>query len=208
MNFSGVIPSLLAKSREFARDRSGVSAIEFAFIVPLLLVMYLGTLELSQGIEANKKVSRSASIIGDLVAQGEAYTKADLNDILLIGQSVLQPYYRTKPTITITGIAIDKNGAATIAWRRAITNGVTSGQGATPATTMNVPAQMKTANTASFLVKVETVLSYKPVLTWNNNTKSLGSGGTSYTAGFTAIPMAEAYYFNPRMASKITCTDC
>lgn len=205
MTISGTIQSLWSNSRSFLRDRSGASAVEFAFIVPLLLVMYLGTLELSQGIEANKKVSRSASMIGDLVSQEDTITKETLNDILVIGESILQPYYRSKPTITITGININASSVATIAWQRKITNGATTGSGAS-STTVAVPTQMKTANT--FLVKVETVLDYKPVLTWNSSTKNFGSGGTNYTSAFTAIPMAESYFFSPRQTKTITCSNC
>lgn len=205
MNFPTVLLPFQTRCRAFLRDRSGASAIEFAFVVPLLLVMYLGTLELSQGIEANKKVSRSASMIGDLVSQETSVDKDKLNGILLIGEQIMQPYYRTKPTITITGITINASSVASIAWRRVITNGVTSGQGAS-ATAVTVPAQMKIANT--FLIKVETVLSYKPVLTWNGSTQKFGTGGTNYTSAFTAIPMAEAYYFSPRTATSIPCTNC
>lgn len=206
MTLSSLFQPAFSRCRSFARDNRGASAIEFAFIVPLLLVMYLGTLELSQGIEANKKVSRSAAMIGDLVSQESTFTKETLDDILTIGEQILLPYYRSKPTITITGIRIDA-GIATLQWRRKISNGVTSGSG-TPLipVLVDVPAAMRTTNT--FLVKVETVLEYKPVLTWNNNTKNLGTGGTSYTSAFTSIPMAESYFFTPRQATTISCSNC
>ena len=50
-------------------DRRGVAAVEFALIAPLLLSMYFVTMEVSQGIEANKKVGRVGSIVADLVTQ-------------------------------------------------------------------------------------------------------------------------------------------
>ena len=34
----------------FARDRRGVSAVEFAMLLPLMLTLYLGTVEISQGV--------------------------------------------------------------------------------------------------------------------------------------------------------------
>lgn len=193
----------LSCCRTFLRDRSGAAAIEFAFIVPLLLMMYLGTMELSQGIEADKKVSRSASMIGDLVSQETSIKKQDLNDMLVIGESILQPYYRSKPTITITGINISAGLIATTAWRRTIVDGVTSGSGINLIPLTYVPEQMRVANT--FLVRVETALSYKPVITWSG-TKKIGS--TDYSSNFTSIQMAESYFYSPRTATSISCSDC
>src|SRR5262245_32494795 len=83
------------------RDRRGVAAIEFAFIAPLLFVMYFSTLELSLGIETSKKVSRVGSTVADLVAQQPSMSKAELDAIMVIGRSILQPYNRSVPTTTV-----------------------------------------------------------------------------------------------------------
>ncbi len=100
----------LAKVRAWiarvAADRRGVAAIEFALVAPLLLCMYFVTMEVSQAIETNKKVSRIASMVADLVTQQQTTTKAEVDAIMNIGQSLLTPYYRSKPTITITAIEI------------------------------------------------------------------------------------------------------
>lgn len=190
--------TLLATSRTFVRDQRGASAIEFAVIVPILLIMYIGTMELGQGIETNKKVARAASMIGDLVTQEQTFTKTELDGILVVGESVLQPYYRSKPTITITAIKIDGAKKATVAWRRKIEAGATSGTGATTET-MVVPNQLNVANT--FLIKVDTDLNYQPVLTYDPNNKGYGSI-------FANIPMREGYYLRPRQSPEVSCSDC
>ena len=38
-------------------DRRGVAAIEFAMIVPIMLVMFFGTVEFSSGVAVDRKVS-------------------------------------------------------------------------------------------------------------------------------------------------------
>lgn len=56
-------------ARNFMMDRSGVGAVEFAFIAPLMLVMFFGTIEFSQGVGANRKVTIMARTLSDLTSQ-------------------------------------------------------------------------------------------------------------------------------------------
>ena len=59
MNRMTIKDSMVAARRglaRLARDRRGVAAVEFAFIAPILLTLYLVTMEVAQGIETNKKV--------------------------------------------------------------------------------------------------------------------------------------------------------
>ena len=73
------------------RDRRGVAAIEFAFIVPVLLCMYFITMEASQGLVTDKKVSRIGSMVADLITQTEAaklrgVTRPAIGDLIKRGR--------------------------------------------------------------------------------------------------------------------------
>jgi Flp pilus assembly protein TadG len=185
------------------RDRRGVAAVEFAFIVPLLLSMYFVTMEVSQAIEANKKVSRVGSMVADLVTQQQTITKSELDAVLAIGESLLQPYNRSKATITITAIEItdEPSPKVKVFWSRKLSNGAFS-VGAAQGSTTTVPAALNTKG--SFLVRVVAELGYKPVVTWAAADKpALG-----LTAAFDNISMAETYYLRPRMSQQIACGDC
>ena len=139
----------LAKFRAWiaraAADRRGVAAIEFALVAPLLLCMYFVTMEVSQAIETNKKVSRVGSMVADLVTQQQTTTKAELDAIMEIGQSLLTPYYRSKPTIIITAIEITDEATPKVKvfWSRKLVNGVTSA-GLAKGTITTVPAALNT----------------------------------------------------------------
>ena len=184
-------------------DRRGVAAVEFAFIVPLLLSMYFVTMEVSQAIETNKKVSRVGSMVADLIAQQQTITKSEVDAVMQIGESLLQPYNRSKPKIVITAIQIttDPTPKVQVFWSRKLVNGATS-QDAAKGTTTTVPAALNVAG--SFLIKVESDLAYKPVVTWAAADKpALG-----LTAAFDNISMSETYYLRPRMSPQVTCADC
>ena len=184
-------------------DRRGVAALEFALIAPLLLSMYFLTMEVGQGIEANKKIGRAASMVADLVTQQPQTSKADLEAILNIGSAILQPYNRSKPTITITAIEVtnETTPKVKVVWSRKLSNGTFSA-GAAAGTTTTIPAALTIKD--SFLVRVEGSLTYYPVITW-----AAGDKGTlGLTGAFDSLNMKETYYLRPRMSKSISCSDC
>lgn len=184
-------------------DRRGVAALEFALIAPLLLTMYFVTMEVGQGIETNKKVGRSASMVADLVTQQQTTTKSDLDAILKIGNAILQPYNRSKPTIIITAIEITNEATpkVKVAWSRKMTNGNFSAD-KTPGTIITIPEKLKIKG--SFLVHVAAQLDYRPVIAWAADDKST----LGLTAAFDKLDMGEGYYLRPRMSTTITCSNC
>lgn len=188
----------------FLRDRKGVAAVEFAFIAPLLLTLYFVTMEVAQGIETNRKVSRVGSMVADLVTQQHSETtKSVIEPIMEIGAAILQPYGRTRPTIEITGIEITKSATprAIVKWSRKMVNGVFS-QGVAKETEVDVPETLKISDT--FLVRVSARLDYRPVVAWTAEQRtSMGLLGA-----FDNINMDEVYFLRPRMSPKIICTDC
>lgn len=185
----------------FRRDSSGVSAIEFALIVPIFLAMYLGAMELGQGIETNKKVGRAAAMVADLVTQEKEQIKAeDLDAIMQIGESILLPYSRSRPTTVVAGIQFNNANPAvgTVTWQKRL-NGTASADCAN-ATAADVPLALQTAN--NFVIRVQTCLPYQPVLTWD--TAGWAKVGFKSTGAFT-IRMGEVYFFRPRMSEQLSC---
>ncbi|WP_315919204.1 TadE/TadG family type IV pilus assembly protein [Mesorhizobium sp. SP-1A] len=198
--FAGIRRALAA----FRSDRRGVAAIEFAFIAPILMAMYFLSMEITQAIEANKKVSRIGSMVADLVAQQKGSVSAtDLNKMMQIAQTTLAPYNRSAPTVTITGIQVttDPTPKVLVSWSRKMVNGAFSAGAAvnSPAT---VPAALRIAGT--FIIRVDSQLAYKPVITWAAGDK----GSLGLTAAFDNIDMSETYFLRPRISSQLPCTGC
>lgn len=184
-------------------DKRGVAALEFALIVPLLMAMYFVTMEVSQAIEVNKKVSRVGDMVADLITQQQATSKSEVEAIMSIGEATLQPYNRSQPSIIVTAIQITDEATpkVQVAWSRKLVNGAFSA-GEVIGSTTTVPAALKIKG--SFLVRAESSLSYEPVITWAASSKpALG-----LAAAFDGISMKETYYLRPRMSTSIPCSDC
>jgi Flp pilus assembly protein TadG len=198
-----VTASIRRRTLRLWQDRRGIAAIEFALIVPILLVMYFVTMEASQAIETNKKVSRIGNMVADLVTQQQSVVAADLDAIMKIGTSTLQPYNRSTPQIIITAIQVttDATPKVQVVWSRKVVNGVSSVDAAKNTNT-TVPDSLKIAGT--FLIRVESDLTYQPIITWSaDNEKRLG-----LTSAFDKISMSETYYLRPRKSQTIPCSDC
>ena len=178
--------------RRFARDQRGVGAIEFAILFPVLLMLYLGAFELTVGLNVSKRASRSAGSVADIVSQQSSISKSVLAGMPSVASAIFAPYTTTGLTLKITGIAIDANGKATIAWSWAQdgTRPYPSG------TVITVPSNMNQAST--FLVRSELAIPYQLI-----------SFGTDFLpSGTNQITISRQYYYRQRVGNSISCSDC
>lgn len=67
---------------KFEGDESGVAAMEFAIIAPLIIGLYLGLAELASALSVERRISHSASVGGDLTTQVSTIRAADAEDIV------------------------------------------------------------------------------------------------------------------------------
>jgi Flp pilus assembly protein TadG len=152
-----LVRSTVDRLRRLAGDERGVSAVEFAMLLPLMLTLYLGTVEISQGIGADRKVTLTAHTVADLVSQVSSINNSDMTNSLNAASAVMAPYPTSKLAVTVSSISIDANGKATIAWSDTL-NGTARSVGAT----VTLPTALVVANTS--LIWAEAQYSYKPVI--------------------------------------------
>lgn len=102
--------------RRLGADRRGVAAVEFALILPLMLTLYLGTSELTQGVMASRKATLVARALSDLVGQlaaGNAMTDTEATNIFNAATAVMSPFPTSSLKMTITSVEFVANAAAT-----------------------------------------------------------------------------------------------
>src|SRR5882672_12765002 len=98
--------------RRLLADKRGVSAVEFAMLLPLMVTLYLGGTEVSQAVAIDRKVTLIARTLGDLVAQATTISNSDMTNILAATTSVITPYQDSKLKITVSSVVVDANGVA------------------------------------------------------------------------------------------------
>ena len=107
---------MMSLRRRFARDERGVSAVEFALLAPFMIGLYLGCVEISEGVSADRKVSLTAAALANLTAQVSTISSSDMTNILDASSAVIAPYAASKLKITVTCISINSNKVATVKW--------------------------------------------------------------------------------------------
>ncbi|MEZ5874244.1 MAG: TadE/TadG family type IV pilus assembly protein [Hyphomicrobiales bacterium] len=174
--------------RQIARDQRGVSALEFALIVPALLVLYIGAVEVGNALTIYRRSSQVAATAADLAAQVKQVTKSDIQDIQAAASSILTPYATSPLKIVLTSVVADKDNKTKVDWSCSNKGGAYA-QGAS----YNLPAGLTEAD--SSVIVAETTYSFTPLL----NMTSVFSPGS--------FDMKRTFYARPRRSLKVEKTD-
>lgn len=168
--------------RRFARDQRGVSAIEFALIAPVLITFYFGMAEITQAMMAKRRVAHIASTMGDLLAQDQSVTNAELADVWTVGKTLLMPFSITPLKMRVSSVTANASGVVKVDWSDG--NGMTA---KTPgATWTGIPSGLIGANQS--LIIAETSYAYdSPLKRWLPST----------------MTFTKNYYLRPRKITTV-----
>lgn len=107
--------------RRFLKAQAGLAAIEFAFILPVMVIMFLGTVEVSNYVMTARRVATLSSTAADLVAQESAISDDDINDIFGAISIIVAPLDPATVKIAITSVVADPDGETyRVAWSDAM----------------------------------------------------------------------------------------
>src|SRR5690606_23089875 len=108
-------------ARGITTNRRGIAAVEFAFVLPVMLLIYFGTVELGQGVMIQRKITALARSVGDLTSQSRSVslTDAELNAVFDAADTVMMPYTAVASGMVVSSIVIDSGGDARVCWSRA-----------------------------------------------------------------------------------------
>ncbi len=172
-------------------NRDGAGAVEFAFVAPILVLIYMGAVEISVALSVDTKVSRAGNITLDLITQGTSITKSEMKDLVDVAESIMAPFDGSDIELKFTGITVDASGNAKIdwSWGSETTKPYTDGASVT------IPTGLQIAN--AYYVRSEITNKHQFLTSY----PFLGSAAA-------ALDMNETYYMRPRLGTNLSCTDC
>lgn len=183
---------MMRKLCSFRRDQRGVAALEIAFIMPFLLFLYFGLVDLTGMISLNRKVTYAASVVADLVTQNDGtVTAANIDDYFNAAELVMKPTPIANVRIQLYGYR-NVSGTVTQIWSR---SSPTGGACAAPST-----AGMANLMTDGNDIVVAVVCTtYSPFVATFLGQQVLGA---------TTFPMSEQIALRPRQSMTLACTGC
>lgn len=181
-----------AMLRRFVADRRGVGAVEFAIIVPVLLMLYITAFELTIGFSIAKRATHAAGSIADLVTQKATIDKAYLKTMKNVSTAIFAPHEASEASLKVSGIKIDASGKATYFWSWADNDTRPYAVGAAA----TVPSDMSTPN--SFLVHSELSIPHELLMFMPGLMPST----------VRTISINRDYYFRQRQGTDVPCTNC
>jgi Flp pilus assembly protein TadG len=113
------IPRLLRHLRAFLRDCQGLAVVEFAAVLPVLIVMFFGCFEATRYVLIVTKVDRVSTAIGDLVSQADSLTNAQVNDLFLAAEDIMEPFdLGTNGRVIVSDVYRQTSSPAVVSWQR------------------------------------------------------------------------------------------
>ena len=128
---------MISKFRKFVYETRGIAAIEFALIMPFMLIIYFGLFDITALVSMNRKVTYSASVVADLVAQNKtSVLKADIQNYFNAANMVMSPTPAAAVRVEVFGY---RKSGSTISQLWKVDNGQAITCGAPPPTSAMDP---------------------------------------------------------------------
>ena len=103
--------------RTLGEDKGGFAAVEFAMVVPIMVVLFLGSVEFSLALSYDRRVTAISSATADLVAQEEEVDSNYLDDVMKIADGLLPPDADFADLdIKLVSVVTDADSNVTVSW--------------------------------------------------------------------------------------------
>ena len=158
-----------------------MAAIEFALIAPVMLALYMASVEFQDYFSMDRKLTAMNSAAADVVSQDDVITNTEMTDIFSAITSMMDPYDGSTVQMRITRVDVDSNGQVTVGWSDG--HNMT---GYAVGATFPLPVNLVVNNT-SYIVS-ESQYTYKAVI------------GELLPSGVT---LNRTYYVNPRYVDQV-----
>lgn len=163
------------------RDTRGMAATEFAMIVPLMLVMLFGTIEVSSGVAVDRKITLVARTLSDLTSQSKVVNDADVTNFLAASYGIMWPYSSAPVQATISELYIDPaTSVARVQWSK---GKAPRGVGSTVSIPSGLIGRDSSGNVlpGQYLIFSEVSYLYEPILGYVMSKAGIRLSDTTYT---------------------------
>lgn len=187
-----------------ANDDRGVAAVEFAFVLPILAIMLLGTVEVARAVDADRRFGNATAMTTDLIAREQDLTDADLNGMMLAIQHMMRPYDAN--TLSLGVIAV--RAPMTVGEQPRVEWSYSHNGKPVPAkcSTYTLPADL--VSPGSRVIVVESAYNFAPMfVNWTENplADSISGGVIAWSDRATLTPRSDCVHNSTHQTSASRC---
>lgn len=160
-----VFKHVLDRLRLAQHCQEGIAAVEFALVLPIMLLLYIGSVEVSALISMDRRVQSVAGALGDLVARHDTKISATrLSDYFKAAGGIMTPFETTDLRQAVTQVEVRANGTTRVLWSQKYVNGILSTNTAHPVnSSYALPQAMIDIALGKFVIVAEGSYSYEPL---------------------------------------------
>ncbi len=149
--------TLTLRLRDFSKARAGLAALEFAILLPMMVLLLFGSVDLIDALGANRRAENVAASLADVVARDTEITDDELTGLWAAIGVLMVPDDPDDVKARITSVEIEDATTARIVWSEGRgMSGLTAGG------TIDLPDAMMIAGTS--VIFAETELHYESPL--------------------------------------------
>lgn len=172
-------------------DAGGASAIEFAMILPAMVLLYAGLVDLTAYLSTDRKITAATGMLGDLVTQNTAVSAAQIDDYFTAAHMATNPIDESEVGLQVWDYRkIGPN--VVLQWSKAFAGGATC---ADPDTS-NIANLMAAGND---IVVAAACMTFQPPMS-----HAIGT----YVLGAPSFDIDHHVELRPREAGTLNCADC
>lgn len=147
-----------------SRDRRGAAAVEFALMMPMLLILVLGCVEIAQYVLLHQKLQRSATTVADLMTRNATWEAADVADMFEAVAHVATPFdMAANGVVIMTGMTGRPDGNIELGWQRRGAGALSAGSAIGGQGAVIAPPDGLTLAAGQTVVAAEVHFDYDPI---------------------------------------------
>lgn len=154
----------MAQIRRLGLSQAGTAAVEFALVLPIMLMLYIGFVEVSALISVDRKLQSAAGALGDLVARSDTtISAATLTDYFHAASGIMSPNPVDGLRQVVTQVEVLADGTTKVSWSRQYLNGVYGTGPYAVNSSFVLPAAMVAVAKGHFVIVAEGSYDYPPL---------------------------------------------
>jgi Flp pilus assembly protein TadG len=178
--------------KSFLSDDTGVAAVEMALILPFMLMLYFGLMDLTGLISLNRKVTAVASATADLVGQKRTtILKTDVEDYFKVAKLIMNPIPDSEVKVIVYNYRLDPvTDTAALTWT------VDNGKGIACSTAPETGGMKALMTAGNDLVVAQSCMKWTPYI---------GTFLGKDLLGRTAFDVEQIVTLRPRATLQLNC---